>query len=212
LTESESLGTEYPIHIITIGWQILAYLGLEPDSEELKNIPAWTADPARVEKYGYLRSNSKPTFGICWRAGALEHSGDTRGIYRQLTNEQAHRIIEQTKDKINWVSLQYQGEKIHESLQSPEISGWDDTAAIISNLDGVVSVDTGVMHLAAAMSKPIYTLLGGEIDRKFPIGERNPFYPTMKQIHNDGWGFDNAVQTVINALQAKGFEIESSSL
>jgi Glycosyltransferase family 9 (heptosyltransferase) len=201
LRETDSLGDKYPIRIITVGWHLLAYLGLTPDLQELKEIPVWNADPALVEKYSYLRADSKPTVGICWRAEALEYGGDTRGIYRQLTDKQAHRIIEETKDRITWVSLQFKGPKIHDSLQTPEIKDWNDTAAIVSNLDLVVSVDTSVLHLAGAMAKPTFVLLGVDTDRKFPLGERNPFYPTIKQIHNDGWGFENAVQTVINDLQ-----------
>jgi hypothetical protein len=50
------------------------------------------------------------------------------------------------------------------------------SAAIIANLDLIVSVDTSVMHLAGTMGKPVWTLLGGETDWKFPIGDRNPFY------------------------------------
>jgi hypothetical protein len=203
LAENDSLGTAYPIRLITVGWHLLAYLGLEPDSEELKNIPVWTANPELIEKYKYLRADSKPTAGICWRAEALEYGGDTRGIYRQLTDEQARRIIEETKDKINWVSLQYKGTKIHEALQTPEIKDWNDTAAIVSNLDLVLSVDTSVLHLAGAMAKPTFVLLGVDTDRKFPLGERNPFYPSVRQIHNDGWGFENAVQTVINDLRER---------
>jgi ADP-heptose:LPS heptosyltransferase len=115
--------------------------------------------------------------------------------------EQTHRIIEETKDKITWVSLPYKGAKIHEALQTPEISDWNDTAAIVAKLDAAVSVDTSVMHLAGAMAKPTFVLLGVETDRKFPLGYRNPFYPTIKQIHNDGWGFENAVDSLITELQ-----------
>jgi|HubBroStandDraft_6_1064221.scaffolds.fasta_scaffold1444061_2 ADP-heptose:LPS heptosyltransferase len=55
------------------------------------------------------------------------------------------------------------------------------TAAIVANLDAAVSVDTSVMHLAGAMAKPTFVLLGVDTDRKFPLGYRNPFYPTIKQ-------------------------------
>jgi hypothetical protein len=201
LSENDSLGTACPIRIITVGWQVLAYLGLEPDSEELKSIPVWTANPELVEKYKHVRADPRPIAGICWRAEALEYGGDTRGIYRQLTDEQAHRIIEETKDRINWVSLQLRGAKIHEALRVPEIKDWNDTAAIVSNLDLVVSVDTSVLHLAGAMAKPTFVLLGVDTDRKFPLGDRNPFYPTIKQIHNEGFGFDSAVKTVISELK-----------
>jgi hypothetical protein len=63
-----------------------------------------------------------------------------------------------------------------------------------------------VLHLAGAMAKPTFVLLGVDTDRKFPLGDRNPFYPTIKQIHNDGWGFENAVQTVINDLREINIE------
>ena len=42
---------------------------------------------------------------------------------------------------------------------APHIKGWEDTASVINALDMVVSVDTSVLHLAAAMGKPAWALL-----------------------------------------------------
>lgn len=41
---------------------------------------------------------------------------------------------------------------------NPDIKTWSDTAAIIENADLVISIDSGPVHLAAAMGKPVYML------------------------------------------------------
>ena len=56
-----------------------------------------------------------------------------------------------------------------------------DTAAIIENLDLVISVDTSVVHLAGAMGKPVWTLLPYYSDWRW-LKDRNdsPWYPAMR--------------------------------
>src|SRR5574337_450250 len=49
----------------------------------------------------------------------------------------------------------------------PGDDDWEDTAAVIANLDFIVTVDTGVMHLAGAMGKPLWVLLSGAVDPKW---------------------------------------------
>lgn len=38
------------------------------------------------------------------------------------------------------------------------IADWDDTAALVSLLDGVVAVDTATAHLAAGLGRPVFLL------------------------------------------------------
>jgi tetratricopeptide (TPR) repeat protein len=62
-----------------------------------------------------------------------------------------------------------------------EISDFADTAALVANLDLVVSADTSVAHLAGAMGKPVLLLLRRESGMFWlQEGAASPWYPTMR--------------------------------
>jgi ADP-heptose:LPS heptosyltransferase len=64
---------------------------------------------------------------------------------------------------------------------SDKLSDFTDTAAVIANLDLVISVDTSVVHLAGAMGKPIWTLLPFSPDWRWLLDRQDsPWYPTMR--------------------------------
>jgi ADP-heptose:LPS heptosyltransferase len=81
------------------------------------------------------------------------------------------------------ISLQNQsGEGIDGVVDvSNELDDFSDTAALIANLDRVISVDTAVAHLAGAMGKPTTLLLPHVADwRWMRDREDSPWYPTMR--------------------------------
>jgi hypothetical protein len=56
-----------------------------------------------------------------------------------------------------------------------------DTAAVIENLDLVVTVDTSVAHLAGALAKPVWLLLPFVADWRWMEGrDDSPWYPTVR--------------------------------
>ena len=56
-----------------------------------------------------------------------------------------------------------------------------DTAAIVQQLDLVITIDTSVAHLAAAMGKPTWVLVASAPDWRYHLErEDNPWYPTMR--------------------------------
>ncbi len=56
-----------------------------------------------------------------------------------------------------------------------------DTAALIANLDLVISVDTSVAHLAGALAKPVWVLLPFLPDFRWLLDrEDSPWYPTAR--------------------------------
>jgi Tfp pilus assembly protein PilF len=77
-----------------------------------------------------------------------------------------------------------------------------DTAAVISLLDVVVSVDTAVAHLAGALGKPVLILLPYAADFRWMRGrDDTPWYPTAKLFRQpalDDW--DSVIARVREAL------------
>ncbi len=194
--------SEVPMHVPAAGFFDLPAI-FNSTPETVPASPVWQAKP--LDWHGerpYLKGN--PNVGFCWAARAMETPLCPDGVYRSLTGEQARQII-RTADFLNWVALQKEFDSVaaESNIDTPALQSWEDTAAIIANLDLVVTVDTGVMHLAAAMGKPTWVILSGAVDWKFGLeGERCVWYPTMRLFRNNDFGFGNSVQQVGEALGA----------
>ena len=62
-----------------------------------------------------------------------------------------------------------------------EVRDFADTAAIVANLDLVISVDTSVVHLAGAMGKPVFLLDRYDHCWRWLSGrEDSPWYPSLR--------------------------------
>jgi hypothetical protein len=80
---------------------------------------------------------------------------------------------------------------------------FEDTAALIVNLDLVISVDTSVAHLAGALGKPVWLLNRFDTDWRWLLNrDDSPWYPTLRQFRQprpDDW--NSAVCAARDALQ-----------
>jgi hypothetical protein len=64
---------------------------------------------------------------------------------------------------------------------APLLETFADTAALIAELDLVISVDTSVAHLAGALGKPVFILLPYVPDWRWLMGRADsPWYPTAR--------------------------------
>ncbi len=67
-----------------------------------------------------------------------------------------------------------------------------DCAAVMANLDLVVSVDTSIAHLAGALGRPVWVALKHVPEWRWMLGrEDSPWYPTMRLFRRSasgGWG------------------------
>ena len=62
-----------------------------------------------------------------------------------------------------------------------ELKDFSDTAALVANLDLVISVDTAPAHLAAAMGKPVWLMITATPDWRWQLKrEDSPWYPSMR--------------------------------
>lgn len=188
-----------PTHWSTI-FSLMANLDITP--EEVPDFPApYTADPKLVKQFAFERTDEKPVVGLAWFGAELWQGG--RKI-RSLTDFQAARLVCQTTDKVHYVNLQH-GYKAGYPVTNIPFRTWDETAALIANLDGVVCPDTGTMWLAAAMGKPVFLILGGNSDWKFlneSFGDRCVWGKNIRLFRNQGPGFENAITDAVAAIRS----------
>jgi hypothetical protein len=85
-----------------------------------------------------------------------------------------------------------------------DITDFADTAGIIANLDVVVSVDTAVAHLGAAMGKPVFLLdRADSCWRWFSGRDDSPWYPSLTIFRQPTMGeWAPVVSSVADALRA----------
>ncbi len=118
---------------------------------------------------------------------------------------------------VSFYSLQI-GESAAEVLNSPRnmmlldftehIQDFSDTAALMSNLDLIISTDTSVVHLAGAMGRPVWTVLCSVPDWRWLLsGESSDWYPTMRlfrQKQQGDWqgAMAEVMQELFKVLQA----------
>jgi tetratricopeptide (TPR) repeat protein len=170
---------------------------LDQDPEKIfaasKTLPIWKADaPIKIQ-------SSKLKVGICWMAAVFENSYTTRKK-RTLNETQVNRLITETQDQVEWVNLQYGTHR--DGIINPEIKTWEDTANVIAGLDLVVTVDTAVMHMAAALGVRCLVPITPIADTKFAWdGTRCRFYPSIRLFRSRGFGFDFAVDQIIQELK-----------
>lgn len=147
-----------------------------------------------------IKGNGKK-IGIVWK-GASGHKNDSQ---RSLAHLSQFAPLFDLPD-INWISLQ-KGAGEEEIADFPHIqplgaqfTDYQDTAAVISQLDLVIGVDTSVIHLAGAMGIPCWVLLPAWARdwRWLENRDESPWYPQMRLF---GRGQDEAWSTVITRIK-----------
>ncbi len=166
----------------------------------LDNVPpplALAAPAANKARWRALLGPARPLrVGLVW-AGSPEHRADHHrsmpfALFRRLTSGLGG---------VRFFSLQ---NRIREEdtaalaaaagvtdLSRQGIGGFDDTAALVSAMDLVISVDTAIAHLAATMGRPVWLLLPHLPDWRWMLDrEDSPWYPTIRlfrQPHRGDW-------------------------
>ena len=100
-----------------------------------------------------------------------------------------------------------QGPTLPITDHSPHLRDFAETAALIEQLDLVISVDTAVAHLAGALGKPVWILVPKEPDWRWLLGRTDcPWYPTARLFRQtDGW--DGVIQMVAQELGQSAKEV-----
>ena len=127
-------------------------------------------------------ATARPRVGLVW-TGNPSHINDANRSIR-LAQFQGHLGTD-----IAWISLQKEVREADrpafEALSlldvSAELQDFADTAALISALDLVITVDTSVAHLAGALGKPCWVMLPFAPDFRWLLDrEDSPWYPNVR--------------------------------
>ena len=85
-----------------------------------------------------------------------------------------------------------------------QLFSFDDTAALIDNLDLVITVDTSVAHLAGALGKPVWIMLPKVPDYRWMLDRNDtPWYPSarlFRQTISGDWS--DVVRAISRSLKA----------
>jgi tetratricopeptide (TPR) repeat protein len=127
--------------------------------------------------------------GLAW-AGSPELAADRQ---RSMAPELLAPLF--AVPGVKFVSLQKSGPAAPADFPMLDfMSGMDDfadTAALVANLDLVISVDTAIAHLAAALGKPVWLMNRFDPCWRWLAGRRDsPWYPNLRlynQSQPDGW-------------------------
>lgn len=171
------------------------------------------ADPLRVaywqERLAGLGTGLK--VGLSWRGG-LKFA---RQVQRSFALDAMVPLL--VLDGVHWVNLQYgqradeiaalevkHGIQVHDWPEAID-GDYDETAALVSALDIVISVCTSVIHLSGALGKPVWVMTARVPEWRYGInGEAMPWYPSarlFRQSVQGEWG--PVIQRVRDTLTFK---------
>jgi hypothetical protein len=87
---------------------------------------------------------------------------------------------------------------------APELHDFADTAAVMGQMDLVITTDTSVPHLAGALGRPVWVMLQWVPDCRWLLDRQDsPWYPTMRLFRQKSAGdWAGVIQTVTEHLQS----------
>jgi tetratricopeptide (TPR) repeat protein len=161
----------------------------------LSQTPYLRASPQAVMDWnGRLGPRHRPRIGLAW-SGLPAHDNDHNRSMRlsaflpPLEGFDATYVsLQREVREVDAPMLQGRSDILH---FGEELKTYADTAALIANLDLVISVDTSVAHLAGALAKPVWILLPYIPDWRWLLDrDDSPWYPTARLFRQDetrGW-------------------------
>lgn len=160
-----------------------------PTAESFPGTPYLKPDPDRVLMWKALwKEKGKPVIGIAWSGGIKE----TAAMYRKWSIDEMADIMGSID--AHWVSLQYKDaeSQIEEFRKKyPKIDlvqykhatltkDYDDTAALIASLDGVVAMQSTAVHISGALGIPCAAGIPKTSQWRYgEQGEKLPWYNSV---------------------------------
>ncbi len=174
------------------------------------NVPYLVPKPAEIDHWRQRLESfgSQLKVGLAWAGSPLYKNDRTRSIRLEQFAPLAQMA------GVHFFSLQ-KG-PASEQLRTPppglRITDWSEefgdlnqAAALIANLDVVLTVDTATAHLAGALARPTWVLLPQPADWRWLLSrDDSPWYPTMRLFRQASPGdWSSVLQAVVAVLRKK---------
>ena len=183
-----------------------------------QDVPYLFAHPILIKKWKSILRNDrkKIKIGICWQSNKMEDyfSGklipgprsfplETLVPILSIPNTKFYSLQMEQNKEIDTFNSTYTKWGIHRFRDLDEEYGnFMDTAAIMTQLDLVITVDTSIAHLAGGLGVPVWVLLPYAADfRWFRDRTDSPLYPTMRLFRQHSYkDWDSAIFDLEKAL------------
>ena len=194
-------------------------LALKTTLQTVPAFPAYLAcDPAKAATWKKrIAVDLRIAVGLVWSGGFRPEQPETWAINERRNMHPKH-LAKLNLPGMRFYSLQ-KGESAIKQLSELQVSGWrgpevidftsdlydfSDTAALVANLDLIISVDTAVAHLAGALGKPVWLLNRHDTCWRWLLGRGDtPWYPSMKIFRQTKAGdWDGVIDAVRRELVA----------
>jgi tetratricopeptide (TPR) repeat protein len=194
------------------------YLGTTVDTIPA-SLPYLRAPPARLERWRNRLPAEGFKVGLVWRGFTGHQNDDARSLPGLMTLAPLWSV-----PGVRFISLQ-KGAAEEEAARAPahlpvmpvgpDLADFADTAAVIAQLDLVITVDTAVAHLAGALGKSCWVLLSKYWTdwRWMQSRSDSPWYPQalrlFRQSRPGDW--DEVVRQVVAALDSRVAQAQAGS-
>lgn len=159
------------------------------NDEDFGGKPYLKADPERKVQWRALLDSLGPRkkIGIAWKGGK-------HGTHRARRSTDLEAFLPLFRQDADFVSLEYKdptaeiaalkekhGITVHHWARASQSHDIDDVAALVDELDLIVTVQTAVVHIAGALGKPCWVLVPRRPHWRYHLtGDRMPWYDSVK--------------------------------
>jgi len=184
-TDGSEVEHDYHCSIMSLPY----LLGLGSDFENKAKSDSYLKSKLEADLVEY----SDFKIGIAW-AGNPQHPKDNeRSCYlknfRRIHDISGFKLFSLQKDtrsriwppKENPIDLTTGADGMRIIDMSPYLETWQETAAVINEMDLIITVDTAILHLAGALGKKTWGLMSYNTDTRWEMdGEDTFWYPSVK--------------------------------
>ena len=157
-----------------------------------------------------LGPRTRPRVGLCWRGSQHlpERSLAVGDLDPLLTadNVELHAVQTDIPETDRALLQAHPRLMLHDLT----LTDFAETAALLSLMDLVVTIDTAVAHLAGALARPTWIMLRRSPDWRWLLGrDDSPWYPTVRLFRQDRRGGWPSVVTAVRSELERHFSSET---